>query len=141
MKIILLFLFVFFINNSFCQTTQGIILSKEDYLQKSKSEKKTGLILLASGTTIATIGIAINVNSPRFLGDLNKEETFWVWASFAGILSDLIGIRLLIDSHKNKKKANKLSVGLGTYPLLLPQQNKFVISEQPIVTLKINICH
>jgi len=139
MKTILLLSFVFVMGNSFCQTTPGILLTKTDYLQKSKNQRKTGLILLASGTTLATIGIIKNVSSPRFLGTLNKEERFWVWAGFAGIISDVVGVRLLINSHTNKRKAAKLSVNIGTQPVLFPQQNSFVITAQPAVTLKINI--
>ncbi len=139
MKLYLLFAFVFFIDISFCQTPQSFTLTKEDYIIKSNKQKTAGLILVVSGTTLAAIGISKNVGSPHFLGTLDKEETFWAWAGLTGIIADIIGIRLLINSHKNKSKADKLSLSIGTLPQLMPQLNKFIISEQPVITLKINL--
>jgi len=73
------------------------------YLQKSKSLRTTGFILLGAGVAAWTIG-AIEFNENYDI--LTGEGYGWLALAGAGIGSTATGIVLLINGHRYKDKAN-----------------------------------
>ncbi len=70
MKTISIFLVILFV--SLQSFGQNQALSKEDYSQKSKNQKTTGWILLASGTTMAVAGL-ISMSNQDFWSSDNSS--------------------------------------------------------------------
>jgi hypothetical protein len=140
---IILTLFISFATASFGQqTVQSQPLTKTDYLQKSKNQKKTGRILLIGGTALLITGFVI----PK--GEL-VEEGFWlipdeykndnIKAAFilAGVASDLASIPFFIASKKNRRKANAASVFIKMENATVLQQA--VVRNQSFPALGIKI--
>lgn len=79
------------------------------YLQKSKNQKTTGLILLAGGTAMVIGGlIAFDKNWDRSGSYAATDISGFI--AVGGIVADLVSIPFLISAHKNKKKAKSLMI-------------------------------
>lgn len=107
---------------TFCQqTVQKHILSKTDYLQKSKKQKKTGWILVASGAALLTAGIVIpkgeltgEISYPCFCEDVHENDNIKAALGLVGVVSGLASIPFFIASSKNKRRAKAASVFIDT---------------------------
>lgn len=145
-KLIILTLTVLFAAKASCQqsSAQKPYTSKEDYLRKSKVQKKTARILSIGGAGLVAAALII----PR--GELVKDGfCFFVWCDdeykndnlkgglfITGAISMLGSIPFYISSNKNKKRYNAASafIDLNKYPALKASllQRKAV----PVVGLK-----
>ncbi|HSQ47412.1 MAG TPA: hypothetical protein VLM44_10910 [Lutibacter sp.] len=128
MKTISIFLVILFVaTQSFGQNPS---LLKEDYLQKSKSQKNTGWVLLAGGTTLAVIG-AITFDKSD---DWSSVDTggFMV---LGGAVAAAASIPFFISSVKNARKAATIS--FNYQKMYFPQQHTFIAKPQPAITLRI----
>ena len=100
-KIFVLMTFIIFSANVFSQVT------KNDYLQKSKSKKTTGIVLLSVGGAAIIGGIIANGSKGE---NSSFEQDFTGGALIAGgIASSLASIPFFISSGKFKKKAASLA--------------------------------
>ncbi|MBS1513275.1 MAG: hypothetical protein JST86_20735 [Bacteroidetes bacterium] len=93
---------------------QNATLTKQDYLQKRKTQKLTGWILLGSGVAMAVSGAIINLSAPWD----GKHQNDGVWMVYAGGPIALASIPFFISAHHNKKKAAALAFNMnpGYYP-------------------------
>ena len=129
-KIISLSLLLIISATSFSQQTKpSSSLTKQDYLQKSKLQKKTGFILLLGGTAcvlvvpLGVLGIkSLTANAIPFV---------------AGLIAIPASIPFLIAASRNKKKGMSLSIRNETAPRL--QNSNFIYRAVPSVTLKIHL--
>ena len=125
----------------FCQTTTATAVSKDYYLKKSKSQKTIAWVMVGAGVTVAAIGLAISennvTNDPLGYLSSNKKSDNNAIVTLAGVGVALGSIPLFISSAKNKRRA--ISVSFNTQPVLISQQNIFVLTKQPTVCLKINL--
>ena len=119
---------------TYCQPAPATPLTKEDYLQKSKNQKKTGLILLIGGSTMAIIGGIVFANSD-FLSSDDPSTDAGGYLFIGGLTLDLVSIPFFISSSNNARKA--ASIGFSNQRLLLPQQNQSIAKMQPSLTLRI----
>ncbi|MDO9594178.1 MAG: hypothetical protein Q7J19_04205 [Lutibacter sp.] len=128
MKTISIFLVILFVVlQSFGQNPS---FSKEDYLQKSKSQKKTGWILLGGGTAIAVVGAILFDESD----DWSSADTGG-FIMLGGAAAGLASIPFFISSAKNANKAATISFNYQkTY---FSKHDIFVAKMQPAITIKI----
>ncbi|MDO9037397.1 MAG: hypothetical protein Q7U59_03510 [Lutibacter sp.] len=132
MKTISIFLVILFVAlQSFGQNPS---LSKEDYLQKSKSQKKTGWILLGAGTVIAVVG-TISMSNQDFWSSDNSGYDTAGFLMLGGLAVGLASIPFFISSAKNANKA--ASISFNYQKAYFPQQNTFAVKQQPAITLRI----
>ena len=87
------------------QTESKQQLTKQEYLQKSKSEKETGSVLLGIGTGMAAIEAIVFANEGIFSS--SGESAIVVIG--IGVIIDLISIPVFISSSKNARKAAAIS--------------------------------
>ncbi len=137
-KIICFLTLLLFVAKSFSQSTT---LSKDYYLEKSKTQKTVAWVMLGGGVAMATAGLVItnkHVNDDPFEA-LNNLGTTGGSAilTIAGIGSALGSIPFFISSAKNARKAATIS--FNNQKILFPQQNIFVLKTQPALTLKIEL--
>jgi len=122
-KIIAFSVLLAFATTSFCQqVVQKHSLTKADYLQKSKKQKKTGSILLVGGAGLMITAFII----PRgelvhdgicvgwYCSDKYKNDGIKSAFFIAGGLAALASIPFFITSGKNKRRANAISASLKT---------------------------
>lgn len=123
--------------NSFCQQTN----LHQDYIVKSKNQKKAGWILLGGGAALITGAIVI----PQ--GKKTDSDPFCFYCSYAndglkaaffvaGSLSALASIPLFIASRKNHRKAT--SVSFKNEKALLLKNQGFVYTSFPALEVKYN---
>ena len=105
--------------------------TKEDYLQKSKNQKKTGLILLGGGTLMAVIG-AVSFNNSYASSDNNTTDASG-FLFLGGLAADFISIPFFISSSNNAQKAATLSFKNQ------PVENFANQQFQPTITLSIKL--
>jgi hypothetical protein len=144
MKVLLLILIVFVsIAKTYCQNAEAPALSKDYYLQKSKTQKTVAWVLAGSGTGMMITGAIINGSQNMgnmvgaFIGETPTNENKGLWLCYVGSAAAITSIPLFISSHKNKKRA--ASVALSNQNIYAPFQNNFVVKTQPTLTLKLNL--
>ena len=115
------------------QTNPSPILTKQDYLQKSKNQKTAAWIMLGSGLGMVGGGLAINLSG----GILNGNGSKGLWLSYLGGAVTIASIPFFIAASKNTKKAASLSFKNEIAPR--HRINNFVYRTVPSLTLKINL--
>ena len=132
---------------TFCQqTTQKHALTKTDYLQKSKKQKKTGLILVAGGAAVVIISEVIpkgdltdEVSYPCLCRDVYENDNIKAALGLAGAVSALGSIPFFIAAGKNKKKANAASAFIDIQQIPKLQQTGIKNQSIPVMGLKISL--
>lgn len=134
--IITLCLFVSFVD-LYSQEQPKQIYTKEYYLQKSKSQKKTGWILLAGGTAMIIGGaIGFDQNFEIFGPDDHAVSAdVYGFVLLGGVVADLISIPFFVSSGHYRKIAATLTV--NNENILLPQHATYVLTSVPSLSLKI----
>lgn len=124
----------------FCQQSNpSPTLTKQDFLQKNKKQKKAARIMMGGGATLILTSILIPKGEivresfwPEYKNDGIKSSFF-----FCGTLSMLSSIPFFISSAKNKKKAMSLSFKTQQQPQL--QTNKVKYTAIPSLSIKIGL--
>jgi len=101
-------------------------LTKQDYLQKSKSQRTSAFILLGSGIT------ALAIAAPGKIS-LGVAPTLIIGGGIAIVGS----IPLFIAAGKNKRRAMSMSFKNETVPL--PQPGGFASKPVPSFSIKFNL--
>jgi hypothetical protein len=143
MKKVLLFLpllLVVFIASS--QSTNAVRPSKDDYLQKSKKQKKVGRILLGGGAALIATGVIIPKGESQGYGpclqlicEEFKNDEIKSVLFLTGGLSMLSSIPFFIVSGKNKRRA--VSVSMKTERASYINSYTLVRNSFPAIALKI----
>lgn len=105
----------------------------EYYLQKSKTQKKTGRIILYSGLGMAALGGIV-----QLAGNSNEGFSFdftGAWIAIGGGCVSLFSIPLFISSGVNARKAATLT--LNEQSIFILQLNASARTAVPSVSLKI----
>jgi hypothetical protein len=115
----------------------GVPPVMDDYfLQRSKTQKKTGWIILGSGLGIAALGgIVQAAKENQGNGSWNFDFT-GLWIAIGGGCVSLSSIPFFISSGVNARKAATLT--LSSQQVFIPQQNIYARTTVPSTTLKIN---
>ena len=74
------------------------------YLQKQKTNKTMGFVMLGAGIAMIAGGLAINVNTGW--GEGNKNNGLWL--SAMGVPTALVSVPLFVSAGTNKRKARLL---------------------------------
>jgi hypothetical protein len=145
-KITILTVLLAFAATSFCQQTAKYSLTKTDYLQKSKKQKKIGWILLGGGVTMFAVGAIIprgeltgEISYPCLCEDVYENDGLKGAFFLAGIISSVGSIPFFIASGKNKRRAMKASVLINMEKM--PVLRGMAIHNQsfPALAVKINL--
>ena len=129
-------------------------LTKQDYLTKSKSQKKAAWVLLGGGFALSSIGAitaapkagedigyAILLLPNAIAGNVQPEPennyTAQTILLIGGLASMFSSIPLFIASGKNKTKAMSLTFKNETSPQI--QRSSFVYRTIPSLTLKFQL--
>jgi len=129
------------------------VLTKQDYLKKSKNEKTTAWILAGGGLVMSSVTLAIAANenaesTTNFLttvadlstnNDSNTDDKTSLTGIFfyIGAACIISSVPLFISASKNKRKAMSLSFINQSLPQI--QNNNFVYRAIPSLKLKISI--
>lgn len=133
-KTFIFLILLFFIIKGFSQTTPSTPFSKEDYLEKSKTQKTTGWIFLSAGIAMTAVGV-IGFNNTY--DDWNDNSTDAYGALIlTGPLVALGSIPFFITSGSNARKAATLS--LNYQPILILNQGALTQSSQPSLSVTIS---
>ena len=127
-KIFLLGIILALSLQSFSQATRKDPLTSDYYLQKSKSQKTRGVVLLGIGVTTLAL--------------LSKGETdFDILPVLAigGIAATVVSIPVLISASINKRKAMSLSV--KEEKALLLSKGSFTQRSFPAISVRLNLGH
>lgn len=107
------------------QTKLSPILTKQEYLKKSKHQKIVAWSLLLGGFALDATAFAF------------YESDIGANFARAGILANLASIPFFIMAHRNKKKGMSLSFKNETAPQL--QKSSFINQPVPSLALKISL--
>ncbi len=149
MKKIIAFLLLLALSaTSFSQQTSmtKMSLSKTDYLQKSKNQKKAARILLIGGAGLLITSLIIpkgelvrdGICIGIYCSDEYKNDDIRAAVAFGGALSMLGSIPMFIISNRNKRKAGATTVFFDMEKAPLVQQGVFI--NQPFPALGIKLC-
>ena len=147
MKQIILFAMLLILSaSSFGQqikTSPG--LTKQDYLQKSKKQKKAATIMLGGGTALLLTGFIIPRGEQTGTTDIYgvftvadyKNDGIKAAFGLTGVASMLGSIPFFIASGKNKRRAMNLAFKNEMAPQI--QKSGFVYQPIPSFTIKISL--
>jgi len=107
-------------------------MTKQDYLELSKKQKKTGLILVGGGAVSWVLGAAIGSDCFECTGG-----TVGGVMTVVGGLAVLVGIPTLLISGSNAKKARQLS--LINQPLYPPVSSGQIPRSYPALRISISL--
>jgi hypothetical protein len=123
---------------SYCQTTTSSKFSKNYYLQKAKSQKTTGWILLGGGIAVFTTGLLIaGKKSDNLLDDLGNKGAGTI-LEITGAASALGSIIFFTSAAKNIRLSTTVSFNTKKN-LMLKQNNTVVYMWRPTLSIKINL--
>lgn len=126
-KMISLAMLLAVVVTSFSQQTESSpVLTKQDYLQKSKSQRTSAFILLGTGAALLAVAAPGNVSF-----DILPILVIGGGAAIIG------SIPLFIAAGKNKRRAMSLSFKNETVPL--PQPGGFANQSALSVTINIGL--
>lgn len=114
---------------------QAPALSKEEYLQKSKTQNTIGWILAGGGTTMIVVG-SIVFSKGNYLGPDNGNTDTGGILIIAGLVADVASIPFFISSAHNSRKAATIS--FNNRRIILPRGNGMAMVSQPTVTLSLH---
>ena len=144
MKIIFLLLLLLQVVTVFSQVQPSQLNLKEDYLKKSKNQKKVAnILLIGGGALIATAYIFPRGKAEERIGPpytslvYYKNNGIKAGMFFTGVLSMVSSVPLYIISSKNKRKARAITVNLENRDILIPNHNTFILKSQPSLTFKL----
>lgn len=102
--------------NGFSQSTS--VLSKEDYLKKSKEQRITAIVLVGLGALAIGASAANSVNSISLNSNAGSNNSTGLFLLGVGI--EIISIPVFLSASRNKKKAMNMvaSIELEKLPLL-----------------------
>jgi hypothetical protein len=126
-KIMLIVWIVLVSEQMFCQPTT---ITKEDYLQKSKTNRNAGWFFLGAGTVLAITGVVISSNA-----DPDSFDGIPVFA--AGVLGAAVSIPFFISSGSNARKAATIS--LNHQQIMSPLLKSEPLGWRPAVSIKIRL--
>lgn len=129
-KTILLFLAMAFAITTFCQKR---VLTKDEYLTKSKNQKTTAKIMLAGGASLILIGLAVGNRDESSFGEAGAG----VIMGGIGVLSMIGSVPLFIASSKNKRKAMELAFINEKVPF--PRSGGFTKLSCPSLAVRIRL--
>src|SRR5262245_34629306 len=121
--------------NSFCQQTDSSrSIAKTDYLQKSKNQKTTAIIMAAGGVALVTTGAILasdqSISSPEFGSGVGLFAV--------GIAATVASIPFFISSAKNKGRAMSASANFKMQTLPAVQRGSFANKSYPALGIKMN---
>jgi len=128
--------------NSFCQK-----LTSDDYLLKSKNQRKTGWILLIGGTTILITSFVIprgdlvhdGICVGPYCSDKYKNDNLKTALFISGVALDLASIPFFIASKKNKKRAMNVSTSFKMEKVQVIQASSVVSRSYPALWVKVGL--
>lgn len=118
------------------QTDPARLQSKEDYLRKSKTQKKTAWILLGGGTALAVTGAIIFGTTYDDGGSFATTDVGGILI-LVGLAMDLASIPFFASSAKNARRAASLS--MTNQPLLIPAGSAWAVRAVPSLSLRIGL--
>lgn len=116
------------------QTNPSPVLTKQDYLQKSRHQKTAAWVLLSTGIFSTALG-TVRFNFAGSDGEVdNSASTIFLVSGLAAMGAS---IPFFIASSKNKKKAASAGLHFERMPVL--QQQQLVYHSYPALSLGIVI--
>jgi predicted MFS family arabinose efflux permease len=122
---------------AFCQENTEPVLTKSDYLRKSRSAKTAGWILMGSGVGMFAGSLATYKSNFTYfdLSPPKVDNTTSAMLAIGGACAVIGSIISFSASKQHKKKAAALTFGNQTVPVL--GQNGLVSQLQPAVRLRV----
>ena len=110
------------------QTSTTSTFTKVDYLQKSKNQKKTGLILAGGGVVLEIAGI---------ISYQYSSVSLLLFGT--GLLSQVASIPFFISAGVNKRRSKQASVSFRLENIPGTQSVRMPLRSTPGIALRINL--
>lgn len=122
------------------QITPGTTMTKDDYLQKSRSQKTAAWIMLGGGALATTAGIIWFSQEFTLFGPTSSEESASGAIVVVGVAAMGGSIPLFIASARNKRKANAMALLITAEDLSRTASLNFKTSSRyPALTFRITL--
>ncbi len=144
-KFLLVLLIMSYLTDSKGQAEKLSLMSKADYLKKSKNQSTAAWVLAGGGVVMVSAGAIIGLNDATeaigsiFSGETKEPSDAGPILFYSGAAAMLGSIPLFIASSRNKRKANSMSAFLKIENRPLLQKSSFIKTSYPAVGVKINL--
>jgi hypothetical protein len=123
--------------------TSKPVLTKQEYLQKSKGQRTGAIVMVSAGGALAIAGLAVAVDeATNNIGNIfepdkqtTKNETLSNVLFITGVAAMLGSIGLFVSAHRNKVKG--LALSFKNEPA--NQLQRSMVRSVPSISLKIRI--
>ena len=112
------------------------ILTKQDYLKKSRKQRTIDWILMGTGVALVTVGVIATSEAETFI-----DEQFSTGAliSVIGLAPMVVGTVFLIDAGNNKRKAARLTANFDIRHTPVVRQYALARIPTPSMSLRLNL--
>ena len=115
-------------------STRTPVMTKQDYLKKSKNQKTAAWLLLAGGGTLIALG-AKDVDDELGGSDRTRSNALVI----TGLAVTSVSVTLFIASARNKKKGEAMAFNFKIEDAPVVQQGSFVYHSYPALSLRIKL--
>ena len=144
-KLLLVLLTMSYLTDSKGQAEKQSLMTKADYLKKSKNQSTAAWVLAGGGVVMVTAGAIIGLNDATeaigsiFTGETEKTSDAGPILFFTGAAAMVGSIPLFIASSRNKRKANDMSAFFKMENRPFVQKGSFINACFPAIGMKINL--
>ena len=115
-------------------STRTPVMTKQDYLKKSKNQKTAAWLLLAGGGTLIALG-AKDVDDELGGSDRSRSNALVI----TGLAVTSVSVTLFIASARNKKKGEAMAFNFKMEEAPVVQQGSLVYNSYPALALRIKL--
>jgi len=144
-KFLLVLLILSCLTDSKGQAEKQSLMTKANYLQKSKNQNTAAWVLAGGGVVMVTTGAIIGLNDVAeslgsiFTGETEEPSDAGPILFYTGAAAMLGSIPLFIASSRNKRKANSISAFFKIENRAWVQKTSFTKAPYPALGIKINL--
>jgi hypothetical protein len=135
-KVILLLTLLLLLTHTFAQDTTLPVLTKEDFLKKSKSQK-TGAWLLLGTSVVSLLGSAASYEFTVWGDQSDIDNTGSTVLAIVGVGALASSITLFVAAGRNRRKAAYLTINQES--ILLPENFTRHSNVYPVANLVIRL--
>ena len=144
-KLLLVLLIMSYLTDSKGQAEKQSLMTKADYLKKSKNQSTAAWVLAGGGVVMVTAGAIIGLNDATeaigsiFTGETEETSDAGPILFFTGAAAMVGSIPLFIASSRNKRKANDMSAFFKMENRPFVQKGSLINASFPAIGMKINL--
>lgn len=128
---------------SFGQGITDTMYTKNYYLELSKRQRTTGLVLLGGGTALVITGLLVgddrhtDASTAAINFDFAPDEDGSMWLFIPGVIATVASVPFFVRASRYSRKATEIT--LTEQSILVPRPQSFSLKRQPAIAVRVRL--